>query len=89
MNTQTVPAWQEDERFALLSKPRVNLTRLHSVFAASSEHRVGVTLGKRGKGGANQQDKYKSAIAPPNYDLSTATETDIQHRCVDLTAVWR
>jgi len=32
---------------ALVPKPRVNLTRFHSVFAPNSKHRVLVTLAKQ------------------------------------------
>lgn len=35
---------------ALVPKPRVNLTRFHSVFAPNSKHRALVTPAKRGKG---------------------------------------
>ena len=35
---------------AVVPKPRVNLTRLHGVFAPNSRHRVLVTPAKRGKG---------------------------------------
>ena len=35
---------------ALVPKPRVNLTRFHSVFAPNSAHRAWVTPAKRGKG---------------------------------------
>ena len=35
---------------ALVSKPRVNLTRVHGVFAPNSRDRVVVTPAKRGKG---------------------------------------
>ena len=34
---------------ALVTKPRVNLTRFHGVFAPNSKHRVQVTPAKRGK----------------------------------------
>ena len=34
---------------ALAPKPRVNLTRCHGVFAASSQNRAEVTPAKRGK----------------------------------------
>ena len=36
---------------ALVPKPRVNLTRLHGVFAPNSKHRAQVTPAKRGRGG--------------------------------------
>ncbi|GMQ83731.1 MAG: hypothetical protein BMS9Abin06_0470 [Gammaproteobacteria bacterium] len=35
---------------ALVSKPRVNLTRFHGVFAPNSTHRIQATPAKRGKG---------------------------------------
>jgi hypothetical protein len=35
---------------ALVSKPRVNLTRFHGVFAPDSKHRASITPAKRGKG---------------------------------------
>ena len=35
---------------ALVPKPRVNLTRLHGVFAPNSMHRALITPAKRGKG---------------------------------------
>jgi hypothetical protein len=35
---------------ALVSKPRVNLTRFHGVFALNSKHRALITSAKRGKG---------------------------------------
>jgi len=35
---------------ALVSRPRVNLTRFHGVFAPNSKHRALVTPAKRGKG---------------------------------------
>jgi len=35
---------------ALVSKPRVNLTRFHGVFAPNSKHRALVTPAKRGEG---------------------------------------
>jgi hypothetical protein len=35
---------------ALVSKPRVNLTRFHGVFATTSTHRAQVTPSRRGKG---------------------------------------
>jgi hypothetical protein len=35
---------------ALVPKPRVNLTRIHGVFAPNSKHRALVTPAKRGKG---------------------------------------
>jgi hypothetical protein len=34
----------------LVPKPRVNLTRLHCVFAPNSKHRARVTPARRGKG---------------------------------------
>jgi hypothetical protein len=43
----------------LVSKPRVNLTRFHGVFAPNSKHRIDVTPAKRGKGRAKQEDKEK------------------------------
>ena len=46
---------------ALVTKPRVNLTRFHGVFAPNSKHRALVTPAKRGKGskskGADVQDE--------------------------------
>ena len=35
---------------ALVPKPRVNLTRVHSVFAPHSKYRARVTTARRGKG---------------------------------------
>ena len=37
-------------RAALVPKPRVNLTRIHGVFASNSQHRAQVTPARRGKG---------------------------------------
>lgn len=45
---------------ALVSKPRVNLTRFHGVFAPNSKHRALVTPAKRGKG-----NNAKVADGPP------------------------
>ena len=40
---------------ALVHKPRVNLTRLHSVFAPNRKHRIHVTPAKRGRGRKQQK----------------------------------
>jgi len=45
---------------ALVPKPRVNLTRLHGVFAPNSKHRVDVTLAKRGRGHIRQGNEDKT-----------------------------
>ncbi len=48
---------------ALASKPRVNLTLFHGVFAPNSKHRVQVTPAKRGKGSqpkAPDEAKYRT-----------------------------
>lgn len=61
---QTIPAWEEDDRFAqlaaLVPKPRVNLTRFHGVFAPNSKHRVDVTPAKRGKGSKHHESDDKT-----------------------------
>lgn len=59
---------------ALVPKPRVNLTRLHGVFA-SSKHRVDVTPAKREKGISQRRRREQDTrTAPPGYDLGTAPE---------------
>jgi hypothetical protein len=45
---------------ALVSKPRVNLTRFYVVFAPNSKKRVEVTPAKRGKGFTQQGNKDKT-----------------------------
>jgi hypothetical protein len=42
---------------ALVPKPRVNLTRLHGIFAPNSKHRIHVTPAKRGKGRQRHEDE--------------------------------
>ena len=52
---------------ALAPKPRVNLTRLHGIFASNSRHRVDVTPAKRGRGHTRQENEEKhpnNAIRP-------------------------
>ncbi len=45
---------------ALVTKPRVNLTRFHGVFAPNSKHRVDVTSAKRGKGRPHDEHEEKT-----------------------------
>ena len=42
---------------ALVPKPRVNLTRLHGVFAPNSKHRALITPAKRGKGNNREENR--------------------------------
>jgi hypothetical protein len=45
---------------ALVSKPRVNLSRFHGVFAPNSKYRVDVTPAKRGKDRARKENEDKT-----------------------------
>ncbi|MFT4862020.1 MAG: hypothetical protein ACI95C_001233 [Pseudohongiellaceae bacterium] len=49
---------------ALVSKPRVNLTRFHGVFAPNSKHRVHVTPAKRGRGRKEQETQTWDEKSP-------------------------
>ena len=50
LSCQSRDATLAAELAALVPKPRINLTRFHSVFAPNSKHRALVTPAKRGKG---------------------------------------
>jgi hypothetical protein len=47
-----LPSWPP-----LVPKSRVNLTRLHGIFAPNSKHRIHVTPAKRGKGRQHHEDE--------------------------------
>ena len=47
-----------------LSKPRVNLTRHHGVFAPNSAHRAQVTKARRGKGATEQAAAQTDPSSP-------------------------
>jgi hypothetical protein len=65
---------------ALVAKPRVNLTRLHGVFAPNSKHRVEVTPAKRGKGSPSAEVVEITPNSVLRHDLGTASQARIQHR---------
>ncbi len=49
---------------ALVPKPRINLTRLHGVFASNSKHRALVTPAKRGKGSKSRLAEGRDEKTP-------------------------
>ncbi len=59
----------------LVPKPRVNLTRLHGVFAPNSKHRVDVMPAKRAP---VQRAKKNTRTAPPGHELGAAPEARVQ-----------